>query len=214
VRGTTYYVRWTIAGKSWREGFKTSALAEGFRSDLVSAARKGEAFDVDTGQPVSMQRLSATTSWFEFACAFVDMKWPRVAATTRRTHAEALTAVTTSMLLSTRGKPDDKLIRKALTRWGYNTAQRDAKNVPDDVRAALQWVARHVRPVSDLSKAEVLRPLLDGLLVRLGGRPAATSVISRRRKIFNTAVEYAIELKRLATNPLPALKCGRRRPPR
>src|SRR5215216_6984525 len=54
----------------------------------------------------------------------VDLKWPRVAATTRRTRAEALTAVTTVMFTSTRGQPDGKLLRAALKRWAFNTARR------------------------------------------------------------------------------------------
>ncbi|MDT5026201.1 MAG: hypothetical protein QOE61_2627 [Micromonosporaceae bacterium] len=206
TRTTTYYVRWVVAGRPRREAFPAKALADGFRSDLVAAARKGEAFDIDSGLPVSMRRARREMSWYEFACLFVDMKWPRVAATTRRTHAEALTAVTASMFATLRGKPDDKVIRKALTRWGFNTVQRNADDAPDDVCTVLAWVAVHTRPIADLAKPEVLRPLLDGLLVKLDGTPAATSVISRRRKIFNTAVEYAVELKLLEVNPVPALK--------
>jgi integrase len=202
----SYRVRWVVAGHEWRESFGTVALAESFRSELVAGARKGEAFDTDSGLPVSMQRSARCMSWYEFACAFVDMKWPRVAATTRRTHAEALTAVTASMFSGARGKPDGKIVRKALTRWGYNTVQRHDPDMPADVRAALRWVRANTRPVSDLDKAEVLRPLLDGLLLRLDGTPAATSVVSRRRKIFNTAVEYAVELKLLPANPVPELK--------
>jgi hypothetical protein len=57
-RTNTYYVRWTVGGKPWREPFTKSALAESFRSQLVSAASKGEAFDVDTGRPVSMLRAT------------------------------------------------------------------------------------------------------------------------------------------------------------
>jgi integrase len=205
-RATTYYVRWATGGRRWKEPFKTVALAEGFRSDLVAAARKGEAFDLDTGLPVSVRRAAREMSWYEFSCAFVDMKWPRVAATTRRTHAEALTAVTAAMLTTTRGKPDDKLIRKALSRWAFNTVQRGAKDTPAEVGSALRWVAGHTRTVGDLGKPEVLRPLLDGLTVKLDGTPAASSVVSRRRKIFNTAVEYAVELKLLPLNPVPALK--------
>ena len=57
-----------------------------------------------------MLRASRDMSWYGFACAFADLKWPRVAATTRRTHAEALTAVTMAMLTTTRAKPNDKLL--------------------------------------------------------------------------------------------------------
>jgi hypothetical protein len=64
-RGTTYYVRWTVDGREWKEPYKTVALAESFRSDLVSAARRGEAFDVDTGRPVSMRRAGREMSWYD-----------------------------------------------------------------------------------------------------------------------------------------------------
>jgi integrase len=60
--------------------------------------------------------------------------------------------------------------------------------------------------VATLANPEVLRPLLDSLTVRLDGAPAATSVISRRPKILNSALEYAVERKLLLRNPMPALK--------
>ncbi len=205
-RGNTYYVRWIVDGKEWKEPFKGSALAESFRSDLVVAARKGEAFDIESGRPVSMQRTNRDMSWYEFACKFVDMQWPRVAATTRRTHAEALTPVMVAMFTDDRGRPDDKLIRSALIRWGFNTDRRDAEDVPAEIRNALQWVKDHSRPVSALTRPEVLRPLLDSLTVRLDGKPAAPSVASRRRKVLGTAIGYAVELNLLAANPVPALK--------
>jgi len=168
-------------------------LAESFRAELTAAARKGEAFDTNTGRPVSMHRTSPDTSWYQHACAFVDMKWPRVAATTRRTHAEALTAVTTSLMTNGRGRPQGRLIRVALARWAFNTNKRDSPECPGEVRAALGWIERHTEPVSVLAKPETVRLVLDGLTVRLDGRPASASVVSSRRKIFSTTVEYAVE---------------------
>ncbi len=205
-RDTTYWVRWSVAGQRWKEPFKGKALAESFRADLVAAARKGEAFDIDTGRPVSMRRQERKASWYELACAFADMKWPRAAATTRRTHAEALAAITTAMFSGDRNKPDDKLIRHALNRWAFNTNLRDDESCPPEVRSVLRWVAAHTRPVSALSKPDVLRGVLDSLTVKLDGSPAASSVVSRRRKIFNTCLGYAVEQGILATNPIPALK--------
>jgi integrase len=203
---TTYKVVWIVAGERFKEPFKTSALAESFRSELVAAARKGEAFDVETGRPVSMLRTDNSMSWYEFACKFVDLKWPHVAATTRRTHAEALTAAAPAMFSTLRGKPDDKLIRKALSRWAFNTHRRDAEDCPQDIKDALRWVKNNTRPVSALANPEVLRPVLNTLTLRLDGKPGAPSVVSRRRKILNTSIEYAVELKLLAHNPVPALK--------
>ena len=153
-----------------------------------------------------MLRASKGMSWYAFACAYVDLKWPRVAATTRRTHAEALTAVTTAMVTSTRGQPDGKLLRAALKRWAFNTARRDDPNCPDDVRSALRWATSHTRPVSALRDPRMLRQVLDGLTVKLDGTPAAPSVTSRRRRILHAALEYAVELELLDKNPMPALK--------
>ncbi|MDG4772829.1 integrase [Solwaraspora sp. WMMD792] len=210
-RGRTYWVRWRVAGQPRKEPFKTKALAESYRSELVSAARKGEAFDVESGRPVSMRRQTETMSWYQLACSFADMKWLHVAATTRRTHAEALAALTVLMLSGTKGRPDGPLLRRALTRWAFNTARRGAEDTPDAVRQTLDWVKRNTRDVESLSRAEVLRPILDGLTVRLDGKPAAPSVVSRRRKIFNTVLEYAVESGLLEANPLPQLKW---RPPK
>jgi integrase len=205
-RQTTYHVRWYVAGKRRKETFKLFAQADSFRSDLMSAARKGEAFDTATGRPMSMQRSNREMSWYEFACKFVDMQWPRVAATTRRTHAEAMTTVTTAMLKPGRGKPDDQLIRTALCRWAFNTVLRGDQQCPTEIRDTLRWIDAHTWPVSALAKPDVLRSVLDRLTVKLDGTPAAPSVVTRKRKIFNRAVEYAVELDLLGSNPVPALK--------
>lgn len=68
ARGTTYRVRWIVAGQERRETFTRSKQADGFRSELVSATRRGEPFDLATGRPVSSVREDvATVSWFELA---------------------------------------------------------------------------------------------------------------------------------------------------
>jgi site-specific recombinase XerD len=206
VRSASHKVRWRVADKRHKRPFKTAALAESFRSQLVAAARKGEAFRIEDGLPVSMRRTQDDMWWYDFACAFVDMKWSRAAATTRRTHAEAMTAVTVAMLSDKRGKPDNRLIRKALTRWAFNTTRRDWRDTPADVTSALRWVSEHTRKVSTLRDPEILRTVLDSLARKLDGTPAAPSVESRRRKILITAMGYAVERKLLDSNPIPALK--------
>ena len=41
ARVTTYKVRWKIDRRLWKEGFRNAALADSFRSTLLTAARKG-----------------------------------------------------------------------------------------------------------------------------------------------------------------------------
>jgi integrase len=202
--GNTYHVRWGVAGQPFKEPFKSKALADGFKADLVRAARKGEAFDMVTGLPVSMKRTTNDTSWYSFACAYVDMKWPNSAATTRRTVAEVMTAITVAMALDGRSRPEDQAIRSALTRWGFNTNLRD--DAPEEAAQVLAWLRKNTRNVSTLESPDAVRALLQRLSLRLDGRPAAASVVGRRREVLNTALEYAIERKILHTNPVTPLK--------
>jgi hypothetical protein len=153
---------------------------------------------------VTSRQTCQTQGWYEFACAFVDMKWARAAATTRRTHAEAMTTLTVAMLSDRRGKPDDKLLRSALSRWGFNTARRGGAS--GEVRDALNWVHAHTLRVSSLRDPGTLRRVLDSLAVRLDGQAAAPNVTRRKRSVLSTSIGYAVELGLLDENPIPALK--------
>ena len=53
---TTYKVRWKVGARLWKAGFRTAAQADSFRSALMTAARKGEAFSLVTGGPVAWER--------------------------------------------------------------------------------------------------------------------------------------------------------------
>ena len=74
-KATTYRVRWLVAGKRFGEIRTTAALADSFRAQLVTAARRGEAFDTGSGLPVSMTKADRDMNWLDFACKYVDTKW-------------------------------------------------------------------------------------------------------------------------------------------
>jgi hypothetical protein len=94
ARVTSYKVRWLVAQRQFKEPFRTAALAESFRAELMTAARRGEAFEIESGRPLSMTRVAQAVNWYTFACDYMDMKWPTAAATYRRSISEALTAIT------------------------------------------------------------------------------------------------------------------------
>src|ERR1039457_4827525 len=77
ARGRSYQVRWNVAGKVQYASFATKALADSHESKLRTAAREGEAFDIGTGLPLAKaeEDQDHEVSWYEFACAYVDMKW-------------------------------------------------------------------------------------------------------------------------------------------
>lgn len=204
---TTYYVRWKVDNREWQEPFRNIAQADSFRSELVTAARKGEAFSIETGRPVTWQRAACEMSWYEFACAYADMKWKSASAKYRRDIARALTAATPAMVSDGRaGKPADATIRVALRQWAFNSKQRDG--APDDVAAVLTWISRNTENVSTLAIPANARRILDAATTNVDGRQAAASTARRHRTILANALDYARELGTIdvATNPIRALK--------
>lgn len=202
---TSYGVQWAVAGERFYESFKNFAHADSYRSDLVTAARRGEAFDTTSGKPISWVR-NEHMSWYDFACAYVDMKWSSAAATYRRTIAESLTTATAVLLSSDKGKPSDKQIRSALVGWAFNTARRNSAEQPEEVGRVLKWLARNTKPVSAFNDARVAREVLETVTRTLENKPAGPSVARQKRMIVSNALNYAVELNLLEKNPIKDIK--------
>jgi hypothetical protein len=94
AKGASYTVRWTVAGREKSHTLAGRARAERYKSRLLQAADKGEAFDVETGLPESLAREASQVTWFEHSSEFMDARWPKHAAKGRVSLAEGLTAVT------------------------------------------------------------------------------------------------------------------------
>ncbi|MEV6621060.1 integrase [Amycolatopsis sp. NPDC051106] len=204
-RKTSYRVTWFVAGERFDEKADTYALAESLRSNLVAAARRGEAFDRVRGLPVSNLRSEADMPFFAFACKYVDMKWPRAAGKSRAGNADALASALPAMLATTRGKPEDRIIRRALTGWAFNTKRRgNAK--PVEIERALKWLHANTLPVSRMDDTAKLREVLDQISLKLDGKQAAAKTVNRKRAVIYNALEYAVELKLIRANRLPEVK--------
>jgi integrase len=202
---TTYKVRWkTGTAKPWKEPFRHSTQAESFRSSLLTAARRGEAFDITTGRPVSWAREDNDMSWYDFCVSYVDMKWKHSAGKRRATIAWALVTIMPAMLATGTGKPDDKAMRAALRQWGFNSKRRT--DCPEDTAVILGWLSRNTKLVSALTDPAAMRAVLDTAATQLNGQPAAAWTARTNRAILANALEYAIELRILSTNPINALK--------
>lgn len=187
-----------------RQGFRTAAQADSFRSALLTAARRGEAFSLVTGRPTGWEREKAETTWYEFACTYADMKWKQASAKYRKDIARALTAATPAMLIEARGRPNDASLRRALFRWGFNTKQRSQP--PEDIAEVLAWVARNCVHVSELADTATARRVLVQATGLVEGKNAAASTARRNRTILANAADYAVELGLLETNPIRAIK--------
>jgi integrase len=203
---TSYRVAWQTTTKTWKRSFKNAAQADTFRGSLLTAARSGEAFSTLTGEPVSWGRTDRPEmSWYDFACKFADMKWKNAAAKYRQDIARALTAATPAMYTTTRGKPEDRTLRSAMHRWGYNTKQR--QEAPKEAANTLRWLADNTKPISALTDdASLVRDLLESATSLLDGTRAAPSTVRKHRMLLSNALDYAVELKLLPANPIKMLK--------
>ena len=199
----TYRPRWVVAGEVFGESFKTKALAESFRSKLVTYQREGVAFDVATGLPEPMARLLNTKTWYEHAIAFVDMKWPHAAGNQRKSIAESLAHVTPALLSSTRGAPIEAEIRRALYSYVFNTTRRKGGSPPEDLAATVRWLSTNTVKLNDLQDAALVRKALDKLSLRTtDGKPAAANTIARKRAVFYGCLRYGVELRLLPAHPM------------
>ncbi|MFF2515442.1 hypothetical protein [Streptomyces sp. NPDC058086] len=163
-----------VAGKHkhWREPFGSVALAEGFRSELIRATGKGEAFVIATGLPVSHRSKSASMSWYTFTVEYVDARWPEPGGNSRKNTAKTLTAAIIALLRVQPTQFAPVAVRTALREWAFNSTRR--VNAPRDVVTILWWVERNSPPVSAWEEAE---------RGSMGSREPSTrsSTLSRRR---------------------------------
>ncbi|MDI5967160.1 tyrosine-type recombinase/integrase [Streptantibioticus silvisoli] len=219
-KSAPYQLRWLVGGVEHQEPFASQPLADGRRSQLKDAVRKGEQFDTETGLPASELREQNSPTWYEHACEYVLMKWPDVAAKHRANLAEAMCTVTTALTAQgARGRPDGAVLRLALRNWAFQAgraedgttvrdadgtliARKDTETPPADVAAALAWIARNSLRVSDLNESDAVRRALRALSLKLNGQKAAENTVRRKHTGFNNALRYAVERDRLVSNPL------------
>ena len=206
--GTTYRVRWVVAGREWHESFTTRALAESFRADLLSLARQGQPFRRDTGRPISWEvERPALVSWYEHACAYVDMKSdPRGREESARHRRESLATVTP--LCSFPSRADRRRRRCGPSSMGGHSmldAARRARLPRISVARNAGWRRTPVRcrtsPIPRYCVPLSMRSHCGWTAARLRRRRSRAS-----GRIFYNAVEYAVELGHLAGNPIPSIK--------
>jgi site-specific recombinase XerC len=212
---TTYRVRWKTAHRFWREGFRNAALADSFRSSLLSAARKGEAFSLRTGRPTSWERRESTLTWYALTLDYAAAKWPYAAPNHRKSIAEALTDATEAMLVSDEPPYPVEEIRRALRTWAFSNRLRGATEPPEDLAAIVRWLQTATLPVADLSRpgtgATRCRALLGRISRKQDGTAAAANTANRKRAVLNNLMQYAAETGTLPANPLKAIKWTRPR---
>ncbi|MCP3754947.1 site-specific integrase [Streptomyces sp. TBY4] len=213
-RPKPFELRWRAGERPHSRSFKLKVQADGRRSELLAALRNREQFDEQTGLPASEFEALSTPTWYEHATAYVLMKWPKAAAKHRASIAETFATVTPAFVSSSRGAPDSAVLRKALYGWAFRAVQADdgplrlrheVETPPEDIAAALAWVASSTVKMTEVARSERLRGALDALSKKLNGKPAADNTVNRKRMVMSNALRYAVERGTLPANPLGRL---------
>ncbi|MFE6801552.1 tyrosine-type recombinase/integrase [Streptomyces sp. NPDC057681] len=206
-----YQLRWVVAGKVNTASFATVTLADHRRSEIVKAMRKGEAFDVVSGLPESELRAAVAKanarpdpSWWDFSREYMASRWRTSAAKTREGLADSLATVALAMMEDGKKAPSLEEARLAV-RWAVVPTHED-EEPPEGLAAACRWLQYRSFPLSALSDPRVIRDVQYRLSFKLDDSPAAGETYKRRRRGFNTAMEYAIECGYLDANPLAGVK--------
>lgn len=205
-KNTRYRVRWRVGRRQqpFRQPFKSRALADSFRSELLTAAKRGEAFRCSDGLPVSYSRRLADVPWLEHASNYLAERWPGMSPKHRRTTAQSLAAVTYGMLKPDVDQPSEPALREAVrvhmnpkTRGTFSTAEAEA---------AGRWLADNTRNVGELAQPKVLRTVLHSITRNRNGREAAPDTVRLRRLALSGALDYAVEQEIMDENPLSKIK--------
>ncbi len=207
AKGIGHRVRWSVDGERFSETHSTAALADAFRSELVTATRKGEAFSIETGRPVSYRGKEAVISWYDFAVSWVDATWPRVSGNQRKNAAKALVPITVALLPSPPTDADEaRALRTALREYAFNRTRRE--QAPPEVARLLRRVRRDSQPMTVWEKPGTALDVLEAIQQKLDGTAAARSSARRNRRVLNVLLDYAVQRGVLAANPLPVPKRG------
>lgn len=209
TRRTTYTVRWRVRGQRFQRTFTTVKLAESFRAVLLVAARRGEQFSLTTGLPKALAERAPEPSWISHASAFIDSKWSGASPRHRKGIAEGL--MTATLALHTSQGPARTEDRRALLNWVFNTGARGGQGLedaapPDEYAASVSRLRRLSPGIAEATDAVNLRKVLEALGTNLDGSPASPSTTRRKRSALYGALDFAVELGELPTNPLDRLK--------
>lgn len=209
---TSFRAAWTIDRILHKKSFPSRALADAFRSELISASRRGEAFRTDTGEPAAWRRPTQLITWFSFAESYAAAKWRQVSPNHRRGIAEALVDATEALIT----KPDapDRAGLRAAMRWSFSNRIADPSTEPDKSTAdALHWLRKNTVRMDVLSDRTTGAKLIRDTLVRLSqtktGDMAAANTANRKRMVLHNAFDHACETGVLQVNPLTYVKWRR-----
>ncbi|MGH8879020.1 MAG: tyrosine-type recombinase/integrase [Stackebrandtia sp.] len=200
-------VRWVTGGREHSEWYSTKALAESFRAELVRSARAGEAFDTRSGLPLSIVRQRSARTLFELSVAFVDWTWPRSPGNTRKSIVTSLAAVVPLFTRQLDHPPPAAELQRLLSSRVLPLGRRNEPLTAEE-QAAISWLRRASRPITELQDELTAGELLDGLSKTVDGRQVTYSTWDTRRAVLHRTLGFAVSSGWLDVNPISGRRLG------
>lgn len=210
-----FRLRWTVAGKKplFSKYFSREKAAKNFAADLQSAINRGEAFDIKSGLPMSMQRKKReeetrknAVTWLQHAREYAVYKWHRISGHNRKGLADVLRDISIAAIPANSGswQPETRVLSEALRLWVFrpDTVVGSSDKAPEAVRNAIEWAEAHSPNITDVATLASTRSLLDALSRTRSGHLASANYFNRRRAVLYNVFAYAVTKERLESNPL------------
>jgi integrase len=195
-----WIVRWSVIGRQRSRAFRTKIEAERYRSGLLVAQQRGEAFDATTGEPVSWQAQPEEKRAHEWAREWLAEQWTEWAPRTRVSAVEALARLV-PLLVAPSAPPPPKGTRAHLV----SSLAPDRERLDLDVEA---WLDRWALQLNQLTRP-VLAAVDNALGVGDAGQALGAATAARFRKISRACIRRAVEVGILENDPWPPAPRGR-----
>jgi hypothetical protein len=191
-----YRVKWRIDGRDRTRAVRTKAEAERVRSRLQMAAIDGEAFDLETGLPMSW--VARPTTWWSWSRQWLELKWPHWSGHSRRSAVESLVAITPFMVRY--GAPAaPPLLADWLRLEGYRVGH------PHPSGPELSWLERWSVPLTEIVPG-ILEATLTAATTRRDGQAMSPEVVRRRRTALNAVLRAAVRRDLIGSNPMERME--------
>ena len=220
-----HLVKYTVGGHSKTRSFEklrsrrdTDLTAERFRDRILTARAAGEAFDTDTGEPMSWApsptvaadthaESDAERTVIDLFVAHTARKWNGWKGNSRKSAVEALSMAAVSLVRDS-APSERQEARKFAARVLLNASVGATGELTKERADLVAWFDEWSLPLSEV-KTEAVDRCFDDLNTFLDGSDSvATSTFTRRRNALHGAFNTAVRNEWLASNPI---KLGERK---
>jgi len=205
-RKRPWLVRWKVGVRTHSKGFPTKTAADNFRAQILSAANAGVSFDRETGEPVAWTQTELSVA--DWCGRWFTGEYPTWAPHTRKNHAQALGKVL-PLIVKPRATDAPDGIHNRIEGWlsGKETMPR--------------WLSRSSLPLADLTTERCVAILREIEAIKVVDRkasrvtpgtmkPIAASDIKRNTKTIKAALNHAVRVGLITSNPWPATTARRK----